>query len=125
MSNTAKAPTSASAGPPELPEFSSLEEEVEFWMTHDASPYWDQMEDVTDSPPLDLRCGTGRAGSRTDAQRAPSDATEVLTVRLSAELVRVLRAKARVAGVPLDDLVAAWLAERLTAERHRAWSEVR
>lgn len=30
-----------------LPEFKSVDEEVEFWTTHDSADYWDEMEEVT------------------------------------------------------------------------------
>ena len=31
----------------QIPDFKTLEEEVEFWETHDSAEYWDEMEEVT------------------------------------------------------------------------------
>ena len=107
-----------------LPIFASFEEEAEFWMTHDSSPYWDQMEDVTDSPPPDLK--RRPPGAVSTARRRPApDATEEITVRLAADLIDVLRAKARAADIPLDTLINTWLRERLDEEFRRAMAEVR
>lgn len=30
-----------------IPDFTTLEEEVEFWESHDSADYWDEMESVT------------------------------------------------------------------------------
>ncbi len=117
--------------PPHLPEnatpdeFRRWEAEArEFWMTHDSSPYWDQMEDVTDSPPPNLK--RRAPGARSTARRRPApDATKELTVRLSAEVVAVMRAKARVAGIPLDELVNGWLRDRMQEEFRQAMEAVK
>lgn len=124
MTSTAEKLAPVIDPPMELPVFSSVEEEAEFWMTHDLSPYWDLMEDVTDSPPPELARGRGRAGSTARRRPAP-DATEELTVRLSAEVVEVMRAKASVAGIPFDDLVNGWLRDRMLEEFRQAMEAVR
>lgn len=64
------------------------------------------MEDVSDSPPPELRQGAGRAGSRA-RRRPPPGATERVDLVLPADIVEIMRAKARVAGTSLDDLAAA------------------
>jgi hypothetical protein len=108
----------------ELPAFSSVEEEAEFWLTHDTSPYWHLMEDITDSPPPGLK--RRPPGMPSTALRRPApDATEELTVRLPADMVVMMRTKARVAGVSLDELIDRWLRDRLDEEFRRAMETVR
>jgi len=65
----------------------------EFWSTHDSSPYWDQMEEVAEWPPTGLK-RRAPDGASTAHRRPAPDATEELTVRLSAEMDVVMRAKA-------------------------------
>ena len=45
---------------PPIPSFATEEEAREYWATHDSALFFDQMEDVTNSPPPDLRTGPGR-----------------------------------------------------------------
>ena len=59
---------------PLLPEFETEEEAREFWATHDSTDYLDQTEDVTATPPPELRTGPGRAGSR--ARKRPPCRTD-------------------------------------------------
>lgn len=52
------------------PIFMPEEEMHEFWKTHDSTAFWDQMEDVTATPPTQLGIGPGRVGSR--ARKRPA-----------------------------------------------------
>lgn len=108
--------------PPRLPE-SATDEEFrrwemearEFWSSHDSSPYWDVMEDVTDSPPLDLAVGPGREGSRA-RHRPPAEQVEVLSVQLPRWLIDAVARRAEARLTSVDNLVRLWLTERLTKE---------
>lgn len=99
-----------------VPEFATEDEERAFWATHDATPFWDQAEDVTTSPPDALLEGTGRAGSA--AKRRPSgQKMELISLRFPAEMIEGVRAIADDRHLPYQTLLRSWVAERLDEER--------
>ena len=102
--------------PERIPKFASEEEARDFWDTHDSAPYWDQMEDVTNSPPPELRRGPGRAGSR--ARRRPSEGRmDLVSLRLPAEMIDEVKAIASVRHLPYQTLIRSWIGERVDKER--------
>ena len=74
MSNNPERPKMARPDPPdaldEIPTFGSEDEAREFWATHDSAPFFEQLDDVSDAPPVESRIGPGRAGST--ARRRPA-----------------------------------------------------
>lgn len=108
--------------PPQLPE-SATDEEFrrwelearEFWSTHDSSPYWDLMEDVTESPPLGLAVGPGRQESRA-RRRPPADQLQPLSLELPRWLISAVAQRAEARLTSVDNLLRLWLTERLSKE---------
>ena len=101
--------------PPSLPTFATEQEVRDFWDTQDTAPYWDQMEDVTDSPPPDLAIGPGRAGSRAP-RRPPEQRFEAITLLLPRRLIDAVEQLADARVLSLDALLGSWIAERLEQE---------
>jgi CopG antitoxin of type II toxin-antitoxin system len=80
-----------------IPAFASLEDEREFWDTHDLSDYWDEFKPITSAPAATIH--------------------HVIEVEISAPALGELIALARARGVAPLTLAAQWLEERLAAER--------
>lgn len=76
-----------------IPEFSSREQEAEFWDTHDFADYWDELK------PAKVRFSR--------------NLSEGLCIRLDRETLATLRAKAREQGIGPTTLVRMWILERL------------
>ena len=76
-----------------IPEFSSYEEEAEFWDTHDVTDYWDewQVADVRPEGPVGHLVG----------------------IPITSEQMRVLSERARAEGTNEVELARRWVAERL------------
>lgn len=92
--------------PSRIPEFSSYEEEAEFWDTHDFSDYWDEFKPV-------------------EVQFAPnlSGESEDIKVRFDKETLKKLRARAQEQDTSPTTLIHRWVIERLANdERQRAAS---
>ncbi len=85
------------AVPNRIPEFSSREEEAEWFDTHDMADYQDQFKTV-------------RA-------RFARNLTEALNVRLDKATLASLREIARARGIGPTTLVRMWILERLGEER--------
>lgn len=108
--------------PPQLPE-SATDEEIhrwevearEFWSTNDSSPYWDLMEDVTESPPLGLAVGAGRHESLA-RRRPPAYQSRPLSVELPHWLIFAVAQRAEARLTSVDNLLRLWLTERLAKE---------
>ncbi len=85
-----------------IPEFRSLEEEAEWFDTHDMGDYLDEFEIV----------------DRKDVEVAEnlSNLTEGFTVRLSPQDVQAIQAKARQKGIGASTLVRMWIYEHLQEE---------
>jgi uncharacterized DUF497 family protein len=79
-----------------IPSFANIEEEAEFWDTHDVTDYLDESE------PAELTVG--------------SDLAEKLTLRLDQRDRDALRRRARAMGIGPSTLARIWLKERLRQE---------
>lgn len=98
-----------------IPPFASEEEARKFWDTHSSADYWDQMEDVTDNPPPNLRQGPGRDWSR--PPQRPDEGFLDVVVTLRGDEIAAARAISARRQVPLFALLHEWVAERLEGER--------
>lgn len=102
--------------PAEIPEFATEAQAREFWETHDSTYYWNQLEDVTDSPPAELEEGPSpeEAAARPLPRRGT---TGFVSVPMSTEMIAELKAIAEQRHLPYQSLVRAWVGERLLKER--------
>lgn len=108
--------TDPAAYPERIPEFESEDEAREFWATHDSSPYFDQMEDVTATPPPELKNGGPR--SRTNARRRPpAGRMDLVSLRLPVEMIDAVKEIAARRHLPYQTLIRSWIGERATEER--------
>ena len=82
--------------PSRIPEFSSIEEEAEFWDTHDFTDYLDESWPVT--------------------MRVSPDFKSVYAVYLDREVYEALSQRAREQGSDPSALANAWIRERLRPE---------
>src|SRR5215216_4899108 len=110
-------PTTPENYPDRIPEFAFEDEAREFWETHDSSPYWDQMEDVTDSPPASLAVGPGRQGS-TARRRPGAQRMELVSLRFPTEMLERVRIVAERRHLPYQTMIRSWVAERLDEEQN-------
>lgn len=90
---TEKAPAPKSR----IPVFSSIEEEAEFWDTHDVTDYWDEMK------PAKVRFA--------------KNLSQGMTIRLDLDTTIKLRSEAAKKGIGPTTLVRMWVIERLQQER--------
>ncbi len=81
-----------------IPKFASLEEEREFWDTHDMSDYWDQLK------PVKLKFA--------------KNLSQGITIRFDPETLRELRTYAHMMGIGPTTLVRMWILERLQSVPH-------
>ena len=120
MSDTVErraAPRSEQSPPIEpIPVFETEEEAREFWATHDSAPYFDQMEDMIASPPIDLDVGGGRAGSTT-RRRPPEGRMDLVSIRIPVEMIEAVKEIAAGRHLPYQTLMRSWIAERVAQER--------
>ncbi len=82
--------------PSRIPKFSSIEEEREFWDTHDTADFED------DFTPVKVRFA--------------KNLSEGMTVRFDRETLKELRARAREKGMGPTTLLRMWVLERLQQE---------
>src|SRR5437016_4371559 len=95
MRMTRKGPTSKKRD--SMPVSSSSDREVaDFWETHSAADYWNELE------PVEMK-----------KHRAPR---QVVTLRLDPKAVQALRALARRRGLDFSTLARSWISERLRKE---------
>jgi hypothetical protein len=78
-----------------IPKFSSIQEEAKFWDSHDATVYFDQMEDIKAKFAL------------------KSSKAESVTIRLQPEIKRRLVNMAKEWGVSSSTLLRMWAVEKL------------
>jgi predicted DNA binding CopG/RHH family protein len=93
---TAKS-TREPAKKPRIPTFSSLEEEAEFWDTHDTTDYEEEFKPVK--------------------VRFAKNLSHVLALRLDQQTLEELREQARKKGIGPTTLARMWIRERLQRSR--------
>lgn len=79
-----------------IPEFKSIEEEAEFWDTHDTTEFEDEFRPVK--------------------ARFANNLSEGLTIRLDPETLSKLRQKAHEQGIGPTTLIRMWVIEHLRSE---------
>lgn len=82
---------------PHAPEFASIEEEAEFWQTHDSEDYY--------SEPVEE-----------EIKFVPVRRTKAMAVRLEPETFAALEKRARALGVGPSTLTRMWILEHLQRE---------
>ena len=78
-----------------IPAFKTIEEEAEFWDTHDSSEFDDEFETVT------------------DVRFVRSKRKQPITVRLDQDTVAALRRQAHRRGIGTSTLARLWITERV------------
>ena len=81
--------------PSRIPQFASIEEEAEFWDTHDTTDYEDEFK------PVKLRVA--------------KNLSEGITIRLDPDTLDQLRSRAHDQGIGPTTLARMWILERLKA----------
>ncbi len=76
-----------------IPEFKTVQEEAEFWDTHDLSDYWDEF--------------------KTANVRFSKNLSEGITIRFDPQTLGQLREQARAKGIGATTLIRMWILERL------------
>ena len=102
--------------PPQIPEFATEEEAREFWDTHSSAPYFYQGEDVTHSPPPELREGPGRAGSRAP-KRPGSEHQEMVQLMMHEDTFATVKKLAAERRTSYHALINGWIDEGLQREQ--------
>jgi CopG antitoxin of type II toxin-antitoxin system len=103
-----------------IPDFASEEEEREFWSTHDTSLIFEQGEEVSAGPPPDVRLRSPGEPSRA-RKRPPAGRTDLVSLRLPAEMIDAVKAIAAERHLPYQTLMRSWIGERIDQEcRSRA-----
>ena len=78
-----------------IPAFKTIEEEAEFWDTHDSSEFDDEFETVT------------------DVRFVRSKRKQPITVRLDQDTVAALKRQAHRRGIGTSTLARLWITERV------------
>jgi hypothetical protein len=82
-----------------IPKFASIEEEAQYWDTHDLADHWEEFKPVR--------------------VRVAKNLSEPLTIRLNPETLEELRSRAKEKGIGPTTLARMWVLERLQGERNR------
>lgn len=90
---------------PVVPEFKSREEEAEFWDTHSAADYWDQLEPVQVEVDPEL---ADRVAERRKTKR--------ITLRLRECQLEAVKRIAAKKDIPYQTLIRSWVAEAIRRE---------
>lgn len=90
-----------------VPEFKSIDEELEFWSTHSALEFMDQGEEVE----FDF----SEAREAREKRRS-----QQISLRVSVPVLSGVKNRAKKLGVPYQTLMQLWLAERLEIEEAKA-----
>ncbi len=85
----------------QIPHFKTIEEEAEFWDTHNLTEFENELEDMTGQVQFVER-------------RAP--ASKAITVRLDERAMATLNKKAKEQGIGPSTLVRMWIQEHLRRE---------
>ena len=86
-----------------IPEFRSIDEELEFWDKHSAVDFIDQDAVV--------EIDASKAREKRDKR-----STQQISLRVSRRVLERTRSRAQALGVPYQTLIQLWLAERLEKE---------
>lgn len=89
----------ASENKSRIPDFKTIEEEAEFWDTHDSTEFEDEFTEVE------------------DVQFVMKTQKKPLTLRLEEQSLNELRKIAREKGIGPSTLARMWILERLRAQR--------
>lgn len=81
---------------PKIPTFSSVQEEAEFWDTHDLTDYLDELEIVNGG-----------------YQPTPGEVKTVMTIRVAPSLKEQIETIARSYDIPASSLVRMWIVEKI------------
>lgn len=82
-----------------IPEFASIEEEAEFWDTHDTTDYEDEFKPVR--------------------VRFAKNLSQGITIRLDPETLAELRTRAKEQGIGPTTLIRMWILEHLRQQESR------
>lgn len=92
-----------------IPEFTSEEEEAEFWSTHDTTEYWEDTEEVSeDEVKIDpkLRKQILERGSK----------ARVISLRLNQKQLDFIKETAKRENIGYQILIRNWIEERIQSE---------
>ena len=81
-----------------IPEFKTVEEEAEFWDTHDFTDYWDETKPARVLVAKNL--------------------SEGVTVRFDPNTLTAIRSQAQTKGIGPTTLIRMWVKERLTQDNN-------
>ncbi len=110
--------------PRSIPDFASEEEARAFWATRDSADYWDQMKDVTETPPSQLGIGPDRVGSRA-RKRPATGRMDLVSLRFLSEMVEAVKEIAAQRHLPYQTLMRSWIGERLEQEQDKSITSFR
>ena len=82
-----------------IPEFKTIEQEAEFWDTHDLADYWDEFKPVK--------------------VRFAKNLSESITIRFEPETLAQLRSLAHERGIGPTTLARMWILEHLPKKQKR------
>lgn len=85
-----------------IPQFKSIQEEAEFWDSHDTTDYEDEFKPVK--------------------VRFAKNLSENINIRLDAESLKQVRSRAREMGIGPTTLIRMWVLERLAKREKRSES---
>jgi len=103
----------------DIPQFHSEEEEANYWSQYDSTALMAVAEDVSDTPPADLRAGSGRQGSR--AKKRPGrERMKLISLYLPEELIDAVKSLAARDDLAYQALIRSWISERLQQEKQQA-----
>lgn len=87
----------------DIPEFKTVDEELEFWDKHSAVEFLDEDNAV--------EIDASKAREKRDKRE-----TQQISLRFSYQILERTRSRAKTLGVPYQTLIQLWIAERLEEE---------
>ena len=101
--------------PQETPQFQSEQEEASYWAQHDTAALMAAAEDVSETPPAELKVGLGRRASR--AKKRPGrERMKLISLYLPEDLIEAVKTLAVRDDVAYQALIRSWVRERLKQE---------
>lgn len=95
------------AAPRKIPEFSTIEEEAEFWDTHSSADYEDEFEDVDDF--------------HIKVMRGPG----YISFRVDESILDAIDKRASEAGIDPVDLIQSWIEKGLASKNKKRGPRVK